>query len=140
MKIAFVTLAFSVCFAAQESVSKPRPRIYVTDSNSWTLSGSFAASNGKGGGTVSGGAAPQTVEIIKNFNQHCPAVTVTIDRTKARFIVLFDHEGDKGAALRRNKISVFGSDGDIVYSGSTRSLGNAVKDACDAISKTPEVK
>jgi hypothetical protein len=106
----------------------------------WRASSAFSTRAAMSLPVRSGGAAPQTVEIIKNFNQHCPAVTVTIDRAKARFIVLFDHEGDQGAALRRNKISVFGSDGDILYSGSTRSLGNAVKDACDAIRKAPEAK
>ena len=31
---------------------------------------------------------------------------------------------------------MFNRDGDTIYSGSTRSLGNAVKDACAAIGKS----
>ncbi len=35
--------------------------------------------------------------------------------------------------MHRNKIVVFDRSGDAVFSGSTRSLGNSVKDACEAI-------
>ena len=37
---------------------------------------------------------------------------------------------------RDNKVVVFIKDGDSIYSGSTRSLGNAVKDAWEAITNT----
>jgi hypothetical protein len=131
MKIAFVALAFSVCCAAQESGSKPR--VYITDSNSWEISGAFGTSGGSGGGAFAGGARPQTAEIIRTFNQRCSEVTVTFDKSKARFIVLLDHEGGKGAIRKDTKIAVFKSGGDVVYSGSTRSIGNAVKDACAAM-------
>jgi hypothetical protein len=58
-----------------------------------------------------------------------------MDKTKADYVVLLDHEGGKGYARKDNKIAVFHNNGDLVYSGSTRSLGNAVKDACAAIQK-----
>jgi len=116
---------------AQESGSKPR--VYITDSNSWELAGAFGTSGGSGGGGFAGGARPQTAEIIKTFGQRCPEVTVTFDKSKARFIVLLDHEGGKGTIRKDNKIAVFKSGGDVVYSGSTRSIGNAVRDACDAM-------
>jgi len=32
-----------------------------------------------------------------------------------------------------NKIAVFNHDGDVIFSNSTRELGNAVKDACQAM-------
>lgn len=108
-------------------------RVYITDSDSWQMSGGFAASNGSAAGHFSGGARPQTVELIKTFGERCPAVTVSMNRDKADFIILFDREGGKGVARRHDKIAVFKRDGDVLYSGSTRSLGNAVKDACAAI-------
>ena len=111
----------------------PAPKIYVSDSNSWSVAGGFATSNGSGSGYVAGGARPQTVEVIKTFGQRCPAVTVTLERTKADYIVLFDREGGKGYAMKRDKIAIFKKDGDVLYSGSTRSVGNAVEDACAAI-------
>jgi hypothetical protein len=46
-----------------------------------------------------------------------------------------DHEGGKGLARKDNKVAVFNWDGDAILSRSTRSLGNSVKDACDAIMK-----
>ena len=46
-----------------------------------------------------------------------------------------DHEGGKGLARKDNKWVVYNKDGDMIGSGSTRSLGNSVKDACEAITK-----
>ena len=121
----------------QTSNSTQSARIFITDSNSWEISGSFAAaSNRNGGGAsghVAGGARPQTVEVIKTFGERCPGLTVTMDRAQAQFIVLFDHEGGKGYVRKDNKIAVFRASGDLLFSHSTRSLGNAVKDVCEAI-------
>ena len=52
---------------------------------------------------------------------------------KSDYVVLLDHEGGKGLVKRDNKMAVFNKDGDSIVSHSTRSLGNAVKEACDAI-------
>ncbi len=115
-------------------------RIFITDSNSWQVSGGFGANVETSFGSHSGGARPQTVELIKTFGERCHTVTVTIDRNKADYVILFDREGGKGYAHKRDKIAVFKKDGDILYSGSTRSLGNAVKDACSAIERTAALK
>jgi hypothetical protein len=56
-------------------------------------------------------------------------------RERADYIVTLDHEGGKGLLRRDNKVAVFTRDGDMVFSHSTRSLGNSVKDACQAITK-----
>jgi hypothetical protein len=100
--------------------------IYVSDSDSWSMSGGF------GGGT-SGGARPQTAEIIKTFGERCSDLEATMEKEKADYFVILDHEGGKGWARRDNKVVVFDSTGTSVYSGSTRSLGNAVQDACEKI-------
>jgi len=50
--------------------------------------------------------------------------------------VVLDHEGGKSFVLRKNKVAVFDRrSGDLVVSRSTRSLGNSVQDACEAINK-----
>ena len=90
-----------------------------------------------GGGFTAGGARPQTAEIIKTFNQRCSNVTITNNVQKADFAVILDHEGGKGLVHRRNKIAVFNRDGDVIFSDSTRELGNSVKDACQAILTAP---
>jgi hypothetical protein len=70
---------------------------------------------------------------MKTFGERCLTCTVTMKKERAEYIVILEHEGGKKIARRDNKVVVFNKDGDSIYSGSTRSLGNAVKDACDAI-------
>jgi hypothetical protein len=120
-------------------------RVYVTDSQSWEtygyawFHGSGSSSGGTGsfnqnGGAVSrGGARPQTVEIIKTFGERCPDITVTNQPEKANYVVTLDHEGGKGVLRHRNKVALFNRNGDVLFSHSTLTLGNSVKDACEAI-------
>jgi hypothetical protein len=133
-----------VSAAPTAAVPTPEPsdgkvRVFVTDSQSWETRGSSAAggnSNGWGAtSSFSGGARPQTAEIIKTLNQRCPELTVTNSLGRADFVVVLDHEGGKGLLRHRNKIAVFNRNGDGIFSDSTRELGNAVKDACQAIAK-----
>lgn len=90
--------------------------------------------------TDRGGARAQTAEIIKTFNERCPEMTVTVKKASANFVVLLEHETRKGAIAIDNKVAVFGKNGDAIFSGSARVLGNAVKDACDAIRKELQKK
>jgi hypothetical protein len=112
-----------------------RPRVFVTDSKSWETSGGFGGTRGGIGGAGGGGARPQTAEIIKTFNERCPDCTVTINRDKADYIVILEHEGGKSVILKDNKYALFNKDGDAIKSGSARSLGNAVKELCGALTK-----
>jgi hypothetical protein len=121
--------------ATDRPLANTRPRVFISDSNSWSVAGGFSASHGSGSGYLAGGARPQTVEVIKTFGQRCPTIVVTLDRANADYIVLFDREGGKGYARKRDKIAIFRKNADVLYSGSTRSLGNAVQDACSAIEK-----
>lgn len=111
----------------------PQPRVYVTDSQSWESSGGFAANRDGAVGETSGGARPQTAEIIKTLGERCPLAIVTMNKDKADYILLLDHEGGKGALRKDNKFALFNKDGDAIGSGSTRNLGNAVKDACQIL-------
>jgi hypothetical protein len=142
------TLAPAAMAASQQPKNTPsqsQPRVYVADSESWEIIGGWGMSgnrnaNGSGsvsGGYTAGGARPQTAEIIKTFNQRCSNVTITNNVQKADFAVILDHEGGKGLVHRRNKIAVFNRDGDVIFSDSTRELGNSVKDACQAILTAP---
>ncbi len=109
--------------------------IYVSDSDSWSMTGGFAGGGSGAAGVSTGGARPQTAEIIKTFGERCPDLKATMEKKKADYFVILDHEGGKGALRVDNKVVVFDSAGIGVYSGSTRMLGNAVKDACNAIRK-----
>jgi hypothetical protein len=123
-------LVCSVVLQAAEN-----PRVYVEDSQSWEVKSSVGLSDGNLGGTGSGGARPQTAEIIKTFRERCRNVTINNRKEKADYVVLLQHEGGKDLILRDNKVVVFNRDGDSILSHSTRTLGNAVNDTCTAIMK-----
>ena len=97
------------------------------------MTGGFAGGGSGAAGVSTGGARPQTAEIIKTFRERCPDLEATMEKEKADYFVILDHEGGKGWIRRDNKVVVFDSSGTSVLSGSTRSLGNAVQDACEEI-------
>jgi len=111
-----------------------KARVFVTDSQSWEMSGAQGGSNAGFAGEVHGGARPQTAEIIKTFGERCPQLLVNNIQTKADYVVVLDHEGGKGYLRHRNKVAVFGRvNGDSIVSKSTLSLGGSVQTACEAI-------
>jgi len=113
-----------------------RPRVFVTDSTSWETRGSAGGSGGAWAAHSSGGARPQTAEIIKTFGERCPTVVVNNKQENADYIVVLDHEGGKSVFAHKNKVAVFdAASGDSVVSKSTLSLGGSVQEACDAIAK-----
>ncbi len=127
-------LLFAVLFVATGlSAADGGIRIFISSSDSWSIGGGGAAGANGGGGSVKGGARPQTVEIMKTFRERCPEFIVTINQDKADYIIFLEHEGGKGLARKDNKVAVFEKEGDMIYANSTRSLGNAVKDACKVI-------
>ena len=113
--------------------AQTKPRVFITDSHSWEVRAATAGVDGTFGGSGSGGARPQTAEIVKTFGERCQSVIVNNKREKADYVIVLDHEGGKGGVFRDNKIAIFNPDGDSIFSRSTRSLGNAVKDSCAAI-------
>jgi hypothetical protein len=125
--------ALIVTSATNVVAEEHRPRVFITNSESWEVAGSAAGSGGTFAARTQGGARPQTAEIIKTFGERCEQVIVNNKQEKADYVVVLDHEGGKGYLLRRNKIAVFNKDGDAIVSRSTRSLGNSVQDGCDAI-------
>lgn len=129
-----LTLFFSLTMAVAV-LAQDKPRVFITDSHSWEIAGGFGATGEAASGAIRGGARPQTAEIMHTFGQRCPEVIITNMKEKADYAVVLDHEGGKGLVRRDNKIVVFDRNGDMMFSRSTRSLGNAVKDACLAIVK-----
>lgn len=123
---------------AQETQKPPeeKARVFITDSQSWEMHAAEGGSSAGFAGAASGGARPQTAEIIKTFGEKCPQVLVNNIQTKADYVVVLDHEGGKGYLRHKNKVAVFGrSSGDSIVSKSTLSLGGSVEAACGAIEK-----
>jgi PEGA domain-containing protein len=111
-----------------------KPKVFITDSQSWEVNGSAGGSNGTFAAQSHGGARPQTAEIIKTFGEKCSEVVVNNKQDLADYIVVLDHEGGKGYLRHRNKVAVFEHlSGDVVISHSTLSLGGSVEDACNGI-------
>jgi hypothetical protein len=127
------SLAVLVVCLSIAAIAADNPRIYIEDSQSWEVKGSVGGTDDALGGTTKGGARPQTAEIIKTFGERCHNVIVNNRLEKADYVVLLQHEGGKDLISRDNKVVVFNRDGDSILSRSTRSLGNAVTEACTAI-------
>jgi len=114
--------------------STDNARVYITDSNSWSVQGSAGGGNGAFAASSTGGARPQTAEIIKTFGERCPQVTVNNRADASNYVVELDHEGGKGLLAHKDKIAVFvQKTGDNIFSKSTLSVGGSVQDACSAI-------
>lgn len=139
LSFGLVCVSSFVCSTAQETPKPDAPeraRVFVTDSQSWSVAGNSGGGGGAFAGHMAGGARPQTAEIIKTFGERCPDVIVNNIQTKTDYIVVLDHEGGKGAFSHKNKVAVFARvSGDSIVSKSTVSLGGSVQDACEAIRK-----
>ena len=132
MNIKFVFCAVSTLATA---TAAEKPRVFITESQALSLFNDASAGEAKSALFFSGGNSPQSLDVIKSFTQRCPEVIVTGNREKADYVVRLDHEAVSPTTpfVRGNKVAVFNKDSDLVYSSSTRILGNAVKGACAAI-------
>lgn len=138
--LAVIVVALSVTPFAQDKPATSGPvdpaRVFITDSESWSVGGSGGGAGGAYGSSMAGGARPQTAEIIKTFGERCPEVKVNNKQDKADYIVVLDHEGGKSFLAHKNKVAVFNRvSGDSIVSKSTLSLGGSVQEACVAIGK-----
>ena len=134
LMLAVVVVAMPVLWP-QTSSASGQTRIFVTESTSWSVSGDDVVHDGTGVGSLQGGAKPQTAEIMKTIGKRreCEGIVVTINRERADYILILERVGGRDLVAKDNKMALFDRDGDMVASSSTRSLGNAVKDACVAI-------
>ena len=81
--------------SAAQTTSGQKPRVFISDSQSWEMSGNAGGANGTFAAHGAGGARPQTAEIIKTFGERCPGVITNNKPDKADYVVLLDHEGGK---------------------------------------------
>jgi hypothetical protein len=118
-----------------------KPRIYVSDTQSWVASGGFARSSSVAEGNLYGGYDPQLVDIYQDFTSDCPAAVVTQHKSDADYAVLFDKGSSKkgitglGGLIKVNKVTVLSRSGETVFSTSPHSADSAVRDTCAAIER-----
>ncbi len=130
-------VAALVALAPMVVESEPKeptsPRVFVVESDSWSMGDELNVLDWTNIGSVVGGAKPQTAEIVKTLHERCPNLVVTRKEDRADYVLVLEHEGGKDIVRKDNKFALFNADGDALASGSTRLLGNAVKEACLAI-------
>ncbi len=116
-----------------------KPRVFVTESQALQLSGDATVGDAKGNVSLAGGASREIVEVMRAFRRYCPDVVVTANREKAAYVVRLDHEapGPTTPFVHGNKVAVFDTHDDLIYTDSTHTLGSAVKGACRAMTNPP---
>ncbi len=103
LSLAFVLLSLAVEGSARAE-DNSKPRVFITDSQSWEIGSYSGGGPGGGGSMTKGGARPQTAEIIKTFGERCPQVVTNNLQQRADYIVLLDHEGGKSFVRHKNKV------------------------------------
>jgi hypothetical protein len=121
---------------ASEEKSSSKPRIFISDSESWTESGGFTNSTG-----VVPGYNPEMVDIYQDFTSDCPAVAVVQEKADADYAVLFDKGAGKkgltglGGLVKVNKVTVLSRSGETLISQASHSADAAVSMACNAVTQ-----
>jgi hypothetical protein len=72
----------------------------------------------------------QETNAIKVFNDRCPLAQVTTLKDQANYLVQVTPTSFKQS---KNVVVVTNQAGDVIHSGATFNFGNAVKDACEAM-------
>jgi hypothetical protein len=131
--LALLVPVFATGETKKERAKDDRARVFVIESDSWSVGDELGLPDVDDFGSITGGARPQTAEIVKTMHERCAEVVVTRKEERADYVLVLEHEGGKVFVRKDNKFALYDADGDAIASGSTRLLGNAVKEACGAI-------
>ena len=132
------TVLFVIAIAVSAN-AQDKPRVFVQGKGSENVS-----SNGAAGGDHHWAAwgskstidsHDESMEVTKNFQKDCSDVTVTINQSNADYTIMLNRESKQNRGLLRtnSQVQVANRDGDILGTSSTRTVGNAAKDACELI-------
>ena len=113
-----------------ETAVKRAVRVFVTRRKSWLASGGFKP-NGRAGNS-------DGPDYSKDFHKRCPSMLITDRQDIADYAVTIDEIGLLDALTGPTneptfKVSVYSRGAGLLYTGGTSFLGNALKDACNAI-------
>jgi hypothetical protein len=127
-------IAFALSANAQD-----KPRVFVQGKGSENVS-----SNGSGGGgnhwaawgsksTVD--SHDESMEVTKNLQKECSAVSVTVNQANADYIIMVNRESKQNRGLLRSnsQIQVANKMGDVIGTNATHTVQGASKDACNLI-------
>jgi len=105
-------------------------RVFLTRRKSWLASGGFTP-NGRAGNS-------RGPDYSKDFHKRCPSMLITDRQDTADYAVTIDEIGLLDALTSSPdkptfQVAVYSRSAGLLYTGGTSFLGNALKDACNAI-------
>jgi hypothetical protein len=133
MKICFLALLLAVATTAN---AQDKPRVFVQGKGSENVSSNGSAGGGKHWGTWGAkstvDAHDESMEVTKDLQKNCPAVSVTINQANADYVIMMNRESKQNRGLLRSnsQIQVANKMGDVLGTNATRTVQNASKDAC----------
>jgi len=126
---------------APQDTGPHKPRVYISDSQSWEETGGFGNTPNGNSETLYAGYNPEMVDVYENFTADCSIVTVVQEKTGADYAILFDKGTSKkgmkglGGLVKVNKVTVVTRSGETLLSEESHSADTAVKLACSAIAQ-----
>ena len=88
MRSVVISLSITILLISSSAQTSGKARVFISDSQSWEMSGNAGGANGTFAAHSAGGARPQTAEIVKTFGERCPDVIVNNKSDKADYVVL----------------------------------------------------
>lgn len=128
-----------VLLLAGVAVAQEKPRVFVQGKGSEDVQSSGGGVGGRHWATFGSRSTidshDEGMEVSKDLQKNCPAVTVTLNQSAADYTVMLNRESKKNRGLLRtnSQIQVANRLGDVLGSNATRTVGNAAKDACQLI-------
>jgi hypothetical protein len=83
--------------------AQDKPRLYLTDRDAWKEAGWVVAANGNATGGMGGRVVREHTENVRTFNNACPGVTVTENKEKADFALIWDRTNWNETAWNGNQ-------------------------------------
>jgi hypothetical protein len=132
----------AVLVLASSVASQEKPRVYITDRDSWKVSGWLVASNGMVVAREDARVVREHTENVKTFHAACPGVTVTENKEKADYALVWDRTNWNETAWtgHQNNLALYDRNGDLVWSGASHRMQTAARDACRAITQNTSKK
>ncbi|MGH9493766.1 MAG: hypothetical protein ACRD3B_02110 [Candidatus Sulfotelmatobacter sp.] len=136
MRISTVWIVLAVALSAS---AQEKPRVFVQGKGSEDTQSSGSAAGGKHWGAWGARSTTdshdESMEVTKDLQKNCSAVTVTLNQTNADYTLMLNRESKKNRGLLRSnsQVQVANKDGDILGTNATHTVGNAAKDACQLI-------
>lgn len=135
MKNCFVLFVLLASFA----FAQDKPRVFVQGKGSEDTQSSGSAVGGHHWSTFGSRSTTDShdegMEVSKDLQKNCAAVTVTLNQSVADYTVMLNRESKKNRGLLRSnsQLEVANRLGDVLGTNATHTVGNAAKDACQLI-------